>query len=368
MPAKLRILVACPVESGSGIVSRALADYLGVPLADFCGVGPAELAREIERRDGPYVLRAHLDASGPEMEVTGKRGVRIVHMWRNPGDTVVALDERIARGQPGWQVPYVKHREAYLALPPQHRYAFLIDQAMPGLTAFHLSWRDTPRGFPIVRGRYEHLAADPQGFFEKLLEALEVRPDHRRLERTLDRVLEGTRLSQDVPGRSKGLLSDLNQRRADDFLLRHVEDTADLWADLPWRSAGRPASGSILRALAGQPYNARVGVMEPAFPGLRFRVETDGFWVHLPGALIAPSEGRTSRVRMAVRGDAGPVFRLIGENFREEALRRPGNGPAAVDFHLDARQAHLQEFRLECFNGSKRRGVGEILECVKIEA
>lgn len=369
MPSKKRVLVACSIESGSGVVSRALAEYLGAPLIDRCSTPWHNLEHEIAQLgDKPFVLRAHVRGYGPDLETVRKQGVQVVFLWRNLGDTVIALDERIRSADFRSPLFQLHDRGRYLELPPQHRYAYLIDHALPWLAAFYLSWSGTPRAFPIIRGRHEHMASDPQGFFEALLEALGLEPEHRRVERAIDRAMELSRLNESAPGRSAGLLSDMNRRRLDDFLLRHPEDLSEPWAELPWRKTARPATGSLLSVLAGQPYNARAGTMEPAFPGLRAAIETDGFWIHVPGALVAPSEGRTARLRMVVRGQAGPVFRLAWGGGRMEQQRPPGAGPAAIDFVLGEAHAQVQEFRLDCFNGSRRRGTGEILEFVKIEA
>ncbi|HWR51393.1 MAG TPA: sulfotransferase domain-containing protein [Bryobacteraceae bacterium] len=373
MAGDTRILIACSMKSGSSFVSRALAAYLGVPFVeavDYWGrreqnLLEDELLRFVEK---PFLIQMHVRPHVPNLEIIRKYNIRVVYLWRNLGDVVVSFDDHIRREDYRNPVGYIHHPARYLALPVQHRYAYLIDHALPWYTAFHLSWRDTPRGFPIIRGRYEHMAADPQGFFERLLEALGIKPDYRRLERTLNARIEGTRYNIGISGRSKGLLSESNQRRLDDFLLRDPEDLAELWAELPWRDAGRPATGSLLTALAGQPFNARAGLVEPSFPGLRIRVETDGFWIHVPGALITPSEGRSARLRLTVRGDAGPMFRLVWKSGRMERERRAGSGPATVEFQLDERHAGVTEFRLDCFNRGNRRGTGELLECVKIEA
>jgi hypothetical protein len=366
----VRILIACAMKSGSTFVSRALAAYFDAffiePL-DYWGrreqnLMENQLAPHLAK---PFVMQMHLRPHAPNMEIIRRLGIRVIYLWRNLGDVVVSFDDHIRNEDHRNPVGYIHDRARYLALPEQHRYRYLIDHALPWYAAFHLSWRN----MDVARASYEHLAADPQGFFEQLIGALGHRPDARRIERILDRRIEGARFNVGVAGRSSALLSEQTQRRLDDFLLLHPEDLAELWAELPWRATGRPAAGSLLRALAACVYNGRAGTLEPAFPGgLRLRLEDDGFWFQVPGPLLAPSRDRTARVRLVVRGEAGSAFRLESRRSKLETPYRPSAAPSTVEFLLNERHADVEEFRLHCFNGLKRRATAEILECVKIEA
>jgi hypothetical protein len=237
-----RLLVACTMKSGSTYVSRVLSLYFGIPKAepmDYWGRREQNLdaALVAERLRGSYVLQMHIKPYQPHLDLFREQGLRLFWLRRNLGDSLVSLDDHVANEAHENPVVYIHDRQAYLSMPIQERYAYLIRHATPWYIGFHLMWRRGIEGMPVVPGRYEDMIRDPLEFFRGLLAAAGYPVDVDRLREILSASIPQTRLNRGISGRSAAF-SEANRRRLEEALREHPEDLGDLIEELPWRSHG----------------------------------------------------------------------------------------------------------------------------------
>ena len=381
-----RILVVCSMKSGSTHVAKVLSLYFGVEQVfpqDYWGnreqnLIPAQIEEFLDR---PFVTQMHVRPHVSNIDAIRRYGLSVVYIWRNLGDVIVSFDDHIRLDDHRNPVCYIDDRDRYLALPQQHRYRYLIRNAVPWYIAFYLSWR---RALPTVAGiktSYEDMVAEPRAFFTRIIEGLGEEIEPERLGSILQLKHSDTRFNRGVVGRSVDLLSEENKGLLEDLLLGHFEDLSELWLELPWRgetdAARAPISSqSLLQELARCPYNRHHGEVTATAPYLRIEITGDDFFFVVPAPVFAAQEGRSARLKLVVRGQIGSIFTLYwhgeGEVFSEDrAIYRPydGHGCArTVEFPLGDVRGHPTSFRLDCFNGDQGSGIGEILEFVKLEA
>jgi hypothetical protein len=374
-----RILVACSMKSGSTFIAKVLALYFGAERIEpvpYWGRLEQNLHEHLiaPHLGSGFVIQMHVKPHVPNAELIRRLGMQVVWVWRNLGDVIVSFDDHIAQEDYRNPVCYVDDRERYLALPVQHRYRYLIEQALPWYIGFYLSWRRARGEIPFIETHYEDLAEDQYGYFARLIRALGSEVDEARLRSILATKLPGMRFNKGVNGRSAEALSADNQRLLDTTLLGHFEDLSALWLELPWRGAGLRAQGSFLAELARCSWNQAAGKVAFSSSGLRVEVMGEDFYFLVPGRVLAPAAGKTARLRLVVRGDTGCRFRLaqrgglpiFGRRVRERVFRPTGE-VQTVEFGLEDGGAEDCAFTLGCFQGGARPGTGEILEAVKYE-
>jgi len=373
-------------KSGSTHIATVLSLYFGIDLVlpqDYWGYREQNLipAQMEEYLDRPFVAQMHVRPHVSNIDLIRRYGLSVVYVWRNLGDVIVSFDDHIRLDDYRNPVCYVDDRDRYLALPQQHRYRYLIQNAIPWYIAFYLSWR---RALPTVAGiktSYEDMVAQPQAFFTRIIQGLGGEIEPERLSAILQLKHRHTRFNRGVVGRSVERLSDENKGLLEDLLLGHIEDLSELWLELPWRdktdAARAPVSSqSLLHELACCPYNRDAGVVSATTPYLRIETTGPDFFFVVPSTVFAVQEGRSARLKLIVRGQFGSIFTLLwhgeGEDFSEaRAMQRAYDGHGCVrtvEFPLGDVSGHPTSFRLGCFNGNQGSGIGEILEIVKLEA
>ncbi len=260
-PRERRVLLACSMKSGSTYAAGALARYLDVDAgnADLSLYWPAEQnlsPRAFEELRGrSFVLQMHLRPHPPNLELCRQHGVRIVLHWRNLGDVIASFDDHVRAFSDLQPVCYIHDRDAFLALPAQDRYAFLIRNALPWYLGFYLAWRRHRLPFRT----YERMVADPHRHFHEILTGLGERVDDARLARVLDAPPDGVRFNHGRAGRSAELFSEDTRRLLERTVLDYVPagDVEILLWELPWTvpalAARSEYDGAIVR-LAGEPH------------------------------------------------------------------------------------------------------------------
>lgn len=258
---KPRILLACTMKSGSTYAADVLARYLGTEAgnADLSLYWPAEqnLSAEIFDQLGArsFVLQMHVRPYPPNLDLCALHGVRVALQWRNLGDVIASFDDHVRLFSEMQPVCYVHDRDAYLALPAQDRYAFLIRNALPWYLGFYLAWRR--RRLPLRP--YERMVADPHRHFRELLADAGESTDDARLASVLAEPPQGVRFNAGRAGRSAELFADETKRLLERTVLEYVP-SADLeillW-ELPWTvpalSARSDHDGAVVR-LADEPH------------------------------------------------------------------------------------------------------------------
>lgn len=374
------------MKSGSTCIAEVLARYFkaqhAVP-SDYLGRREQDLLSQALEPylGGNLVIQMDVKPHEPNLELMARHSVSVVCLWRNLGDVMVSLDEHIRHEDHRNPVCHIEDRERYLAMPPQHRYRYLIQHATPWYVSFYLSWRRAASGVPVTVAHYEDLVGDSFAFFARIIRALGKRVSESRLRSILAARLPETRLNVGRVGRSGRLLSVENQRLLDHFLLAHPEDLSELWLELPWRGRAEGDSGqsdvvSLRREVAACEHNTSAGVLLSRDPVIRISVVGEDFFFLVPGRLLAPSKGRSVRLKLVVRGQVGSQFSLYWraeqEEFSEARVQHVAYRPAAVcsiEFLVPETPGSVPAFyRLDCFNEVPGSGIGEILEIVKIEA
>lgn len=168
------------MKSGSTYLAKVLSLYFGIDRVysqDYRGNREQNLVPALiqERLDRPFVTQMHIRPHVPNMDLIRRFGLSVVYVWRNLGDVIVSFDDHVRLEDNRNPVCYIDDRARYLALPQQHRYRYLILNAIPWYIAFYLSWR---RALPTVAGiktSYEDMIAQPQAFFTRIIEGLEER-------------------------------------------------------------------------------------------------------------------------------------------------------------------------------------------------
>jgi hypothetical protein len=383
----IRILVACSMKSGSTYVAKVLAAYFGCdrvyPLAYWGRCEQNLVPEKLEAyRSRSVAVQMHIRPYEPNVDAIRQWGFQVVYLWRNLGDVIISLDDHIRIEDHRNPVCYIDDRESYLHLPVQHRYRYLIRHAIPWYVAFYLSWRRHLDGVSLIRASYENLVADRDLFFATIINSMGEELDVVKLKSSLAASTGNTRFNQGLVGRSDQLLSAGNKAQLEKVLLDHPQDLSELWAELPWRrdeireSCTSPLPDhSILADVARCPHHTEAGVLISLQPYIRIEVTAEDWFFLVPRALLAP-DGKDYIIKLIVRGDVGSCFslywRAADESFGEvrsiHVACDVNSIPRTVTFSLAAVPAEAVEFRLDCFNGIQRPGVGEILEIARLEA
>ena len=240
------LLVACSVESGSTYASRILARYLGAQLADTIldyyscreqNLHEWDLARLVGSR---FVLPLHIKAYTPHLALIERHRLKVVHLWRNLGDSILSLDDHILNGHWETSAVYIDNLEGYRDLSKDARHRFLIEYGLPWYVSFHLGWRKVREPGWLVRCKYEHMVQDKSSFFVRIIESLGTKCDFGRLRYILETHDHDSRFEVGRVGRSIEGLSEANKLLLERKLIEHPQDLTELLHELPWR----PGSGS----------------------------------------------------------------------------------------------------------------------------
>ena len=234
------LLVACSIKSGSTYVSRILARYLDAQLADrildYYGCREQNLhewhlAPVLGSR---FVLHLHIKPYAPHLALIERHRLKVVHLWRNLGDTLLSLDDHILNEHWETSAVYIDNIEDYRALSKDARHRFLIEYGLPWYISFHLAWRKTGEPEWLIRCKYEEMVRDKFAFFFRIIQALGVKCDKGRLQYILDTHVHDSRFNVGRVGRSIEGLSEGNKLLLERKLAEHTQDLTELLHELPW--------------------------------------------------------------------------------------------------------------------------------------
>jgi hypothetical protein len=234
-----RILVACPMKSGSTYIAQVLSLYFGLerqyPLAYWSrqeqNLDPSTMASLVSQR---FVLQLHSKPYLPLLRWLIKAEVCTVFTWRNIADALVSLDDHICTEDHRIPACYIHDPATYRALTRESRYAYLIRHATPWYMQFYLMWREADATLPLLKAHYEQLVADPPGLVRHLILQMGESIDEDRLRGVLNLKIEKTRFNRGISGRSLTLFSSENKRDLEEALTTHPEDLGTLVEELPW--------------------------------------------------------------------------------------------------------------------------------------
>jgi len=242
------------MKSGSTYVADLLRRYLGAErsnhdVRDYDWLAEHDLtdAFVAQMRGTTFAVNLHLLPHASNLAAFERESSVPVVLWRNLADVIVSFDDHVRGESHVNPVFYFADRDAYLALPPHERYAYLIDAIVPCHLRFYLAWRR--RG--AVMHAYEQLAASPDAFVREILAELGAAADEERLAAALP-VPAGVRFNVGRAGRAADAFSPANRRRLEEIVRAHPQrgELEILLWELPWEAEGLRTPGS--------PYDGRV--------------------------------------------------------------------------------------------------------------
>lgn len=246
--ARHRILVVAPMKSASTYTSNLLRQYFqmfempnlsGVDFSAPHNLTPA-LLELLAGHD--FCFNFHMLPHPSNLAAAAHGGITLVHLWRNIADMLVSMDDHSCTVDENGPVLFMLDHERYRSLPPEERFAFLIDTVTPWYIAFYLLWRQ--RG--VVMHPYEWMLDDRHAYFTTILEQITgAPPDEALLDVALAVAMQailtrapGTEYRFNVgrAGRSATKFDEPTKRRLEDRLIRHPdrEQLEILLWELPW--------------------------------------------------------------------------------------------------------------------------------------
>jgi hypothetical protein len=234
-----RILVAAAPKSGSTYVSSVLQRYFGLEEPLIAGMHwrwehNIDASTLLQLRDKSYVIQRHIRPYAPNVSAIMTEDISTIVTWRNLGDVVISLDDHVRREGGGVLYLFHMNDDAYLAMPDQARYQYMIQYALPWYINFYLGWKELRA--PIFR--YEDMASDRVRFFNDMIATIAGHVDRERLAAILESgsISGATRGNVGRKGRSAELFSEETRERLEQFLENHYEPLTELRDELPWRT------------------------------------------------------------------------------------------------------------------------------------
>jgi Sulfotransferase domain len=240
-----RLVIAAAPKSGSTYVQFVLREYFGTtnhPRGRHYHPGweyniDTSLVDRLRGRS--FILQLHLRPYPQNLAVLQAENINAIVTWRNLGDVLVSLDDYICQhGLPKNSFTFLFNflfydDPAYVAMPEQKRYQFLIRHSLGWWVSFYVGWKK--QRVPFFH--YELLASDPMRYFSEVITAIDGNPDVERLSEVLSKPMTygNSKLNVGRNGRSIEKLSDGTKAMLEDFLNEHFEPLDDLVAELPWK-------------------------------------------------------------------------------------------------------------------------------------
>jgi hypothetical protein len=263
-----RVIVASPFKSGSTYCAQIVGRYLRAePLTlryDWLSEHVVSDDLLLQVRDRSFAINLHLRPHHHNLVACRDASIALTVLWRNLADMIVSFDDHTRKYGAHNPIFYVNH-DAFVALPQQRRYRYLIDSLVPWNLGFYLSWR---RMAGIALHPFERMVADPHAYFRTVLWMMGIPLDDAWLAHVLENSSDGSdaRLNVGIVGRSATLLDEENRRHLERLVLDHPEaEQLDvlLW-ELPWEplelERRSQYDGSVVRGSNHEPYFVSSGV------------------------------------------------------------------------------------------------------------
>ena len=263
-----RVIVASPFKSGSTYCAQIVGRYLRAdPLTlrynwlSEHGVSDDLLLQVLNRS---FAINLHLRPHHHNLVACRDASIAITVLWRNLADMIVSFDDHTRRYGSHNPIFYVDH-DAFVALPQQRRYRYLIDSLVPWNLGFYLSWR---RIAGIALNPFERMVEDRRAYFRTVLWMMGIPLDDAWLAHVLEHSSDGSnaRLNVGIVGRSATLLDEQNRRHLERLVLDHpeAEQLEVLLWELPWEplelERRSQYDGSVVRGSNGEPSFVSRGV------------------------------------------------------------------------------------------------------------
>jgi hypothetical protein len=216
------IFLACMPKSGSTFLARAIEDVTGFPHTRLCYAHERNeqelyLPKLVETYTKSIVTQQHIKATGPNLDLFVRFGIRPVIVTRNLFDVIVSIRDYLCR-EGVYGFPSLYATDHFLTISEEEQFDFLITFAAPWYFNFYASWYDAAHDGRIETMwlTYEELTADWADGIERVL-AFYRQPVPRDAIVAAVRRMQGdpqkSRLNKGVAGRGMDLLSAAQRER-----------------------------------------------------------------------------------------------------------------------------------------------------------
>lgn len=257
-----RVIVASPFKSGSTYCAQIVGRY--------CRSDPLTLRYNwlsehvvsddflLQVRARSFAVNFHLRPHHHNLVACRDASITLTVLWRNLADMIVSFDDHTRKYGAHNPIFYVD-RDAFIALPQQRRYRYLIDSIVPWNLGFYLSWK---RMAGIALHPYELMIENRHAYFTTVLWMMGIPLDEAWLTQVLESSSDGSgaRLNVGIVGRSATLLDEDNRRHLERLVLDHpeAEQLEVLLWELPWEplelERHSQYDGSVVRGSNHEPY------------------------------------------------------------------------------------------------------------------
>jgi hypothetical protein len=204
------LLIACFPKSGSTYLSKVLREMTGLRKAYVAEPGPQNeqdlCAKKLIGLRHRSVLQQHVKATGANLQLLVKLGMRPIVQTRNLFDVVVSLHDHLLQNHRSLPCGFVS--EEYLRMAWNERMDYLIHLHLPWYFNFVLSWREAARQIDVYPITYEQLFADQRGELTRIAAYHGIRVSDQLVTEAMARAARSnTRLNVGIVGRGNEMLS-----------------------------------------------------------------------------------------------------------------------------------------------------------------
>jgi hypothetical protein len=210
------IFLACMPKSGSTFLARAIEDVTGFPHTRLCYAHERNeqelyLPKLVDTYTKSIVTQQHIKATGPNLNLFVRFGIRPVIVTRNLFDVIVSIRDYLCN-EGVFGFPSLYATDHFLTIPEEEQFDFLITFAAPWYFNFYASWYDAAHDGQIdtLWLTYEELTADWVDGIERVLAFYGQQSSHDEVVAAVRRMQgdpEKSRLNKGVAGRGMELLS-----------------------------------------------------------------------------------------------------------------------------------------------------------------
>jgi hypothetical protein len=211
------IFIASMPKSGSTFMAKAMVELSGYSYAQLTYAYENDeqnlyLPRLIDAYTAGTVTHQHLRATGPNVELLKRFGIRPVVLTRNIFDIVVSIRDHILNEGPAFPSFYCD--QTFLELSQEVQFDFIIELGVPWYFNFYASWYEAKRNdsLDILWLTYEQVISDWNEALRRLVDFYRMERSAQEIaeaiERTMAKQRSETRLNKGVAGRGRSTLSE----------------------------------------------------------------------------------------------------------------------------------------------------------------
>jgi len=216
------IFVSAMPKSGSTFLSRNIAQITGFdyePMTYGFERNEQELylPKLVDNYNRSTVTQQHTRATGPNLDLFSRFGIRPVILVRNIFDVIISIRDYLLKEGVAF-FPSLYATEHFTTLPEDEQYDFLITYAIPWYFNFYVSWFDATRDKRIeaLWLAYENLVVDWVAGIGAVLAFYEIdhsEADIRSTVEMMQRRPADMRMNKGVVGRGQSGLNEAQRER-----------------------------------------------------------------------------------------------------------------------------------------------------------